>query len=154
MEMIPVIRQDASVLNARLQETMKALNQYYSLDLVYKGYRSLVPIAMFVQYLESGRCTKLDGHEGCYNLYESELRQNIIIVKLDTIIEKLEEIKTAQYELQRAIIQSNSEIMQMCNRNQALEERHRAVTMYQNQQLIETQNIMSKYILYRDLLNA
>jgi len=150
--MLPEIQKDCVVLDQQLTETKEALDQLYSLNIVYTGYRSIVPIAMFVQYLESGRCTQLEGHEGCYNLYESELRQNIIIAKLDVIIEKLDQIKAAQYELRQTILQSNSDIERLCNRQLEVYEQHEAIAQYQRQQIANTQRIMSQYALYRDLI--
>ena len=32
------------------------------------------------EYFVTGRCDKLSGADGAYNLYETEVRQNIIIV--------------------------------------------------------------------------
>jgi len=84
-----------------------ALDKIYSADIVFKKYRSLVPIAMFCEYIESGRCTELEGHEGAYNIYESELRQNIIIDKLENIAEKLENIRNNQYILYESISEAN-----------------------------------------------
>ena len=38
---------------------------------------------MFDEYLQSGRCYTLEGHEGAYNLYEEEKFKEIILTKLD-----------------------------------------------------------------------
>ncbi len=51
------------------------------------------------EYFASGRCTELTGPDGAYNLYESELRQNLIINRLDVIITQLENIAKTQYML-------------------------------------------------------
>jgi hypothetical protein len=55
------------------------------------------------EYLDSGRCSALEGPDGAYNLYESELRQNYIISKLDTIINQLDMIRENQYYLYTAM---------------------------------------------------
>jgi len=83
------------------------LEKVYSYNIVYPKYRELVPITMFCEYLASGRCNTLEGHEGAYNIYENELRQNIIISKLDTIASKLNSIRSSQYLLYTAISDSN-----------------------------------------------
>ncbi len=54
---------------------------------------------MFCEYFESGRCTTLEGHEGAYNIYENEIRLNLIITKLDDIITRLDRIQSNQYML-------------------------------------------------------
>ena len=96
------------------QQTMNILQQYYSLNIIYPKYRGLVPMCTISEYLDSGRCSTLTGHEGAYNLYESELRMNIIIGKLDDIIYRLDNIRDQQYSLYRAITDSNSKIDNMC----------------------------------------
>ncbi|MCR4874448.1 MAG: hypothetical protein K5923_01730 [Clostridia bacterium] len=73
-----------------------AFNKFMELNFVYSTYQDIVPICQFIQYLESGRCETLEGPNGCYNLYESELRQNIIINKLSNIENALEDIKRNQ----------------------------------------------------------
>lgn len=97
------------------KQTMNILQQYYSLNIVYPKYRGLVPMCTISEYLDSGRCSTLTGHEGAYNLYESELRMNIIIGKLDDIIYRLDDIRDQQFSLYRAITDSNSKIDNMCN---------------------------------------
>ena len=62
---------------------------------------------MFLEYFESGRCETLKGHEGAYNIYEMELRQNIIISKLDGISRQIESVKDRQYMLYTAIKDAN-----------------------------------------------
>lgn len=88
-------------------KTKESLDNYYSVGVIYSKYRSSVPISMFIEYYSSGRCSRLDGPDGAYNKYENELRQNIIIGKLDDIIERLDRIERNQYEMYAAINRSN-----------------------------------------------
>ncbi|MBE6611417.1 MAG: hypothetical protein E7632_02890 [Ruminococcaceae bacterium] len=90
------------------------IEKAYAPGIVFKKYRSLVPVAMFCEYLESGRCNGLEGHEGAYNIYESELRANLILDKLDSIAEKLDQIQSNQFMLFEAISESNSIASQLC----------------------------------------
>lgn len=60
------------------------------------------------EYFASGRVTTLEGADGAYNLYESELRLNLIINKMDTIIKNLEDIKANQYALYNELKQTNT----------------------------------------------
>lgn len=88
-----------------LNQTKRILNEYYSKDIIFIKYRSLVAISAILEYLMSGRCTTLPE---AYNKYEEELRQQIIIDKLDVIIDKLERIEKSQYMLYDAIISMNN----------------------------------------------
>lgn len=51
------------------------------------------------EYYASGRCSQLEGPDGAYNLYESELRQNLVINQLEGIANKLDQIQQNQYTL-------------------------------------------------------
>lgn len=84
-----------------------ALEKLYDLDVIYPKYRNLVAVTTIYEYLVSGRCDTLDGANGAYNLYEMELRQNIIIGQLSSILDSLEQIKNNQYTLYNEITESN-----------------------------------------------
>jgi len=90
-----------------ISETESALNALYSLGVIYGKYRHFVAVASFCEYIQSGRCNTLEGANGAYNLYESELRQNIIIGQLDAVIDGLKQIRDAQYMIYEAINESN-----------------------------------------------
>lgn len=89
--------------NVTIKETRELLNNYYSMGIIYHKYQNLTALASFNEYLKSGRCTTLVGHEGAYNIFEEEIRLDRILIKLDVIIEKLEQIKQNQYMLYVAI---------------------------------------------------
>lgn len=103
---LKLMKDEYSVLNNSIAQTEKLLREYYDFNVIYPKYRNIVAISSFYEYLESGRCSSLEGHEGAYNIYESELRANLIIAKLDTIIEQLESIRENQYMLYSAIQES------------------------------------------------
>ena len=94
-------------LERTLTETKSTLDKLYALDVVYSKYRNLVAISTMYEYFASGRVSQLEGPNGAYNLYESELRQNLIINKLDTIITQLEDIKANQYALYTELQETN-----------------------------------------------
>ena len=98
-----------------LQQTQDLLQQYYNLGVVYPKYRGLIPICTIYEYIESGRCVSLTGPDGAYNLYERELRMNLIIDKLDTVIDKLDSIRKSQYMLYEAIQTSNEQLARLSN---------------------------------------
>ncbi len=110
-------REQADILNdeirkarQQLQSTEDALSQYYYKGVIYEKYQNLVPITMFCEYFASGRCNSLTGHEGAYNIYENEIRLNLIVVKLDEVINRLDQIKENQYMLANMIQEGNREI--------------------------------------------
>ena len=100
-----------------ISEASKALFEAYdlkeallALNVIYSKYRGLAALATFYDYYESGRVTELTGPYGAYNLYESELRSNLILEKLDTIIDSLDSIKNNQYSLYTIMNQVNDNI--------------------------------------------
>lgn len=93
-----------------LKKTEDVLSQYYMWDAVYPKYRGLIPIAMFCEYFASGRCSELTGPNGAYNIYENEIRLDLILVKLDDIINRLDQIQENQYMLASLIQDCNKEV--------------------------------------------
>lgn len=100
--------------NKERSDTLKLLDDYYNLGYIYPKYQGLVPVSTIYEYLDSGRCSSLTGAHGAYNLYESELRQNLIIEKLDDVLVKLDEIAYNQKLLSDAIAESNRLISSLC----------------------------------------
>ena len=93
-------------LKKLLRDSKKNLTALYGANWLYPKYRTLPAVTTICEYFLSGRCSELTGPNGAYNLYESELRQNIIIGKLENIEQKLDQIQRNQYllytEMQRA----------------------------------------------------
>ena len=92
-----------------------SLTKLYSQNIVYAKYRNLVAIATICEYFDSGRCTELEGPNGAYNMYEGELRSNIIICSLSQIISDLGQIKNGQYALYEQISRSNENVTHLLN---------------------------------------
>lgn len=82
------------------EELQRALNMQ---NILHPKYRTLIAANTLLEYIETGRCTELAGPHGAYNLYESELRQNLIIMKIDVVIRKLDELKATMYRCCAAI---------------------------------------------------
>lgn len=104
----------ASLIKAALVEeeqhlanTKKILQGFYDKDIIFIKYRSLVAISAILEYMISGRCVTLPE---AYNKYEEELRQAIIIDKLDIVIDRLEKIERSQYMLYDAIMIANKRL--------------------------------------------
>ena len=98
----------------------EALKQLYSLDIIFPKYRNFVAISQIYEYYMSGRCTELEGHEGAYNIFESEVRQNIIILQLNNVLNQLEQIKQNQYMIYQALQEANSRLAQIESNTQAI----------------------------------
>ena len=96
-----------------LTSTQQTLQRFYGLNVIYPKYRNFVAISMFYEYLCSGRCSALEGHEGAYNIYEQEIRMNLILSKLDEVIAHLDRIEGNQYMLASAIREGNAKADQI-----------------------------------------
>lgn len=97
-------------LQAHLSEVSGLLKLAYSADIIFPKYRNIEAMTTMWEYLESGRCDSLQGPSGAYNLYESEIRSNAIINrldvvsdKLDVIINQLSSLQANQYALYAAV---------------------------------------------------
>ncbi len=106
IELKNLIREERELKNVTIKSTENILNKLYSINIIFPKYRNLIAISSFYEYFESGRCNTLTGHEGAYNIYESEIRLNHIVDQLDVVIEKLDAIKRNQYMLYDAIRQT------------------------------------------------
>ena len=93
-----------------LKSFYKAQNDMYSYGVIFEKYRNFVAISSFYEYIFSGRCETLEGANGAYNLYENEIRMNMVIGQLNQVIESLEEIKQNQYMIYTAIQETNRQM--------------------------------------------
>ena len=143
------LQKDCTILKKQLVQVKDTLNKYYSLNIIYRDYRKLVPIAMFVQYIESGRCDTLTGHEGAYNIYHQELMAKRILDKLDEI---LAETRNTQWILRNAINDSNRKIDSMCKTLNLIEQ-HQAVNSYYSEVNARNTQFLKDYTIYKDLLS-
>ena len=90
-----------------------ALQLLYDENIIFPKYRNMVAITTINEYLMSGRCFELEGPNGAYNLYEMELRQNIIIGQLAAVIDNLEQIRNNQFSLYRELVRTNDTVNQI-----------------------------------------
>lgn len=98
-----------TALHASKEATEVVLNRLYDLDIIYKKYRSLVPISMFCEYLDSGLRTELHGTNGMYDLYERQLVGQQIVGELSAVNSNLNAIsyKLSNLSSQLSGIQRN-----------------------------------------------
>lgn len=128
-QLLDQIGSDINSCEEKQEQTKTLLSRYYNMNYIYPKYRGIVPICTIYEYLESGRCFSLLGHEGAYNLYENELRMNMIIGKLDDIINRLDDISSTQRLLAQEIKRSNSVIDGICRSLDNIE-KNTALTQY------------------------
>ena len=107
-------------LAADLFAVYGAIDELNSFNIVYKKYRDFYVLCILYEYFLSGRVTELGGADGAYNLYESELKTDKILNKLDliderleTIISKLDDIKESQVVLYEAMKEADQGIQKL-----------------------------------------
>ncbi len=124
----------------KLADTRRLLQEAYDKGLLYGKYRNFVAVCSICEYLESGRCSELGGPDGAYNLFEQEIRMNLIITQLGLIISELDEIRENQAMLYDAISTGNrltSQLIEQTNESIRLGEynaQQNAITAYNTQQ--------------------
>ena len=97
-----------ATLDEALSIAKEQLSELYQAGVVFPKYRNVIAINQIAEYLDSGRCESLEGEKGAYNLFESELRKNLIILKMEGINENLEQIKKTQYYAYEVVAESNN----------------------------------------------
>lgn len=114
-EILPIYNTQLREINELYSNTENVLKNYYSKNIVYEKYQNLIAISSFYEYLKSGICSELGGHEGCYNKFDTEIRLNMIIGKLDQVIDKLDQIEENQRMLYEAIQTANNQSKRIGN---------------------------------------
>lgn len=113
-----------------LRTLEKTLEIHYGSNVVFPKYRNMVAMTMINEYLMSGRCYELEGPNGAYNLYEMELRQNIIIGQLSSIITNLEQIRENQYSLYQEMVKANNTVESILRSVKGVEENTRLTAYF------------------------
>ena len=96
-----------------IRKAIKQRKDIVSQNIIHPKYMNYIAITTMYEYFVTGRVSELKGATGAYNLYESELRQNLIIDKLDTIEDKLDTIIENQNVLYNEISGINFSIDKM-----------------------------------------
>ncbi len=132
---VQIIKKELEIINKQYQETRNILRRAYQLNVLHPKYQNWIAVCSLHEYLVTERCTQLSGHEGGYNIYEAEVRMNLIISKLDEVIDRLDQIQQSQYELYKALSTSNQNIDKICK--QVVSVSNQLGNIEQNQALIE-----------------
>ncbi len=93
-----------------LKRLYECRNGLYSYNIIFGKYRNVVALSTFYEYLMAGRCTTLEGADGAYNIYESEVRADRIIGQLSEVLIKLDDIKAGQYMIYSEMQQVNTNL--------------------------------------------
>lgn len=160
LAVIPDLKRNAQMLLERAKKSKEILDRYYSLNIITPKYQSLICAATFLEYLENERCSKLTGHEGCYNLFEAELRQGVIIAQLTNITQQLKQMRANQEraadaleKIQRTCSYLNEGINGMNGKMDIALENQRVHTYYA-EQTARDQRLLNDYVIMRDILWA
>lgn len=133
---------EINLLNAQMRKSADFEKKLYEAGILDDKYHyNIVATASFYQYFKSHMTYSLGfdrstGDIGAYRIYENEIRQNLIINKLDIVIQKLDEIISNQYvlfnclndankkldKLGRDIINASRDINSNINRNAAMQQ--------------------------------
>lgn len=105
--MIALIELEIKELLDELKKIIEVRDELYKYNVIYGKYRNYVALTTIYEYLDSGRCSSLEGAEGAYNLFESETRTNEIVFQLNTIVSSLEDIKSNQFMLYKELKKVN-----------------------------------------------
>ena len=104
-----------TIIVPHIQNTKGLLKKLYSKDIVYPKYRNFIAMTQICEYIESGRCYTLEGPDGAYNLFESELRQNIIVNNLREINNQLDELNDTMHSICASLSYTNTLINNISN---------------------------------------
>ena len=110
MAKISLIKDEIKQAEQLMAKLCRARNTIYKSGVVFSKYCNFVAFTSFYEYLSSGRCSQLEGHDGAYNLYESEIRANMVVEQLSQVIESLEQIKQNQFMIYSAINDINCQL--------------------------------------------
>ena len=154
------LQKDTALLDERRRKSAELLDKYYALDVIKPKYRNLLCVATFLEYLENERCYTLTGPDGCYNKFEEERRQGIIIAQLTNISRQLEQIRQNQERVADALtaIQQNTNylcagLQQVNEKLDVIQQDTRTAAWY-SQQAAEDQRAMNNYVMMRDWINS
>lgn len=123
---------------------LKLLEHVYEKNVIHPKYRDFIAISQIYEYIDTGRCTELEGPNGAYNLYESELRQNTIINRLDVVISQLENLNRTMSYVANAINQSKT-LLQNISYSLGRIEANTALTAYNTQVIANYTKYANKY---------
>lgn len=109
-----------NILHEKHKESLKIRDEFYSVDIIFPKYRNIIALCSFYEYLISGRCEMLEGPNGAYNIFENELRLDMIVIKLDEVVAHLDQIERNQYMLHSAIVECSGKVDTLIRNTEAI----------------------------------
>lgn len=85
----------------------------FNAGIIHGNYYQYADWLSLCEYLETGRCTTLEGANGAYNLYEQEKRSNIAINKLSGIERSLHRIERGQAVISGQLMSMNATLNEL-----------------------------------------
>lgn len=107
-----ITRANQSAIQETLESLYQTREQIYAQNVLFPKYRTFPCVSTMLEYLQASRVTALEGHDGAYNLYESEMRMNMVITQLDNITAQLDQIRQNQFYLYQAVSNVNKTLQQ------------------------------------------
>lgn len=126
------------------QESYKLITYLYDKNIIHPKYQNIVAMAQIYEYFDTGRCTELEGPNGAYNLYESELRANIIIDNLSEIATQLQVFNRNMSTLTNSIAETNNLLFSMKNSLDKIEA-NTALAAYNTKSTAYNTELMRRY---------
>ena len=99
-----------------IESISQSLEQIYAKNILLQKYQYFIPVAQMYEYFNEGRCSKLEGEDGAYSLFESELGAKVIVDKTDEIMSKLDEFERNMSIVVSALRETNEIIEAISNK--------------------------------------
>lgn len=96
------------VFSIMKEEIDKILFDIYSLNIIHPSYRGIIAVSVIYQLLDTKICYELEGPDGAYNMCNTEQYRRQMLIKVDTILENIEDIKYNQYALFEMLKNTNN----------------------------------------------
>lgn len=123
------IQREKPMLNTAYNQCITSLKKLYSMNIIHPDYQDFVACGMFLQYLSTGRTHSLEqcgGDPGAYNLYEQDVKFNVIKKQLD-------QIQKNQQVIYGALVQINQNVQDLCSSVERIENYARQTADYASQ---------------------
>lgn len=102
-----VLQANIDAAEKQFTTSLLTLDKLYSANIIHPKYRELTAVSSLYEYIDTGRCSQLEGPNGAYNMFESEVRLDHILLKMDDVIRQLDSIRQSQYQLYVAVAEGN-----------------------------------------------
>lgn len=127
-----------------ISQTTDLLNKLYSLNIIHPKYREGYIVIKLLEYLDTGRCTKLEGKNGAYNIYEFEHRLDDIIEGINEINFNLKTLNATMQMVALSIQQTNNSLSTISMSLDRIEA-NTALTAYNSQCIAYNTDITNRY---------